>query len=532
MASQGIVCAITQKKGVNMCPIIILMYHGYIRNKKSLCRQLGVEDAGIREEVEKNLLIEGYKKWGKEVVNHIYGSFAFAIHDDVRNETVCARDPFGICSFYYWIGSSGELVYSIDVRDIIDNEGRSKEMNLKAFQYYTMLGYMAGEETLYKNIYKLMPGQILICKNNKIKKEKYFELHYAPEYNISEEEWVSRIDGTLDCILTEDRNNIDLTGCYSLLSGGVDSSYLLAKSGVNKAYTVGYDMKNYSESDDAKETARALGVQLEEDVISIEDYFESLYGYIKKMEFPTTDPSTPVFALGMKHLSKVSDWCYSGEGADEFFAGYHVYKRKEEWNSSGAPLYVGCDGVMGAEDARVFLGLDNTFSLEELVEDIYEDTKGMDALYMMLGVDSTVWLEGDILFGAGISARKNGVNLVLPFLDRRFFELSSRIPAELKLKDNCGKYIFRKTASKYLNTNIAYRKKVGFKNPVRQWIRDERYRDKVEDVLFGDNSKALYNQTMLQKAWFNYLNGSDTDFRIIYSSYMLLIWYENVFSRR
>ena len=82
MASQGIVCAITQKKGVNMCPIIILMYHGYIRNKKSLCRQLGVENAGIREEVEKNILIEGYKKWGKEVVNHIYGSFAFAIRNN------------------------------------------------------------------------------------------------------------------------------------------------------------------------------------------------------------------------------------------------------------------------------------------------------------------------------------------------------------------------------------------------------------------------------------------------------------------
>ena len=84
MALQGIACAITQGKGVDVYPTIVmrvLMYHGYIRNRNSLCRQLGVDNIGTREEIEKNILIEGYKKWGKEVVNHVFGSFAFAIHD-------------------------------------------------------------------------------------------------------------------------------------------------------------------------------------------------------------------------------------------------------------------------------------------------------------------------------------------------------------------------------------------------------------------------------------------------------------------
>ena len=125
-------------------------------------------------------------------------------------------------------------------------------------------------------------------------------------------------------------------------------------------------------------------------------------------------------------------------------------------------------------------------------------TQDAEPLSCMLAVDTALWLEGDILFGVGRSARASGIELLLPFSDRRMFALSAAIPASLKRKDGTAKYILRKAAEKRLPHEIAFRRKLGFSVPVRQWFREERFRPQIERALFGSVSGACFDQALFR----------------------------------
>ena len=148
----------------------------------------------------------------------------------------------------------------------------------------------------------------------------------------------------------------------------------------------------------------------------------------------------------------------------------------------------------------------------------------------MLAVDISLWLEGDILFSVGRSARANGIDLLLPFADRRMFELSAAIPAVLKRKGGTEKYILRKAAQTRIPQEIAFRPKVGFSVPARQWFREERFRPWIEQLLFGAVSRSFFNQEVLRKIWLSFLKGDELVWRIPYAVVIFVLWYETCFA--
>ena len=263
-------------------------------------------------------------------------------------------------------------------------------------------------------------------------------------------------------------------------------------------------------------------------IIHADDFFEAVPRFLRHLELPLADPSAPVFALGCEHAAETTGVCLSGEGADEFFAGYHVYRRFDELGAEDA-LYLGCDGIMEQKDALRLLGTDQAYPLETLVQEIRGKMRDADPLSRMLAVDITLWLEGDILFGTGRSARANGIDLLLPFTDRRMFELGASIPSGLKRKDGTAKYILRKAAKTRLSQETAFRRKIGFSVPVRQWFREERFRPGIEQVLTGSVSRAFFDQEILENYWSSYLDGNDRVWDILYAVYIFVLWYDNCF---
>ena len=175
------------------------------------------------------------------------------------------------------------------------------------------------------------------------------------------------------------------------------------------------------------------------------------------------------------------------------------------------------------------LGDEKAVPLEGLVAECSVQTQGAEPLSRMLAVDTALWLEGDILFGVGRSARASGIELLLPFSDRRMFALSAAIPASLKRKDGTAKYILRKAAEKRLPHEIAFRRKQGFSVPVQQWFREERFRPQIERALFGSVSGACFDQALLRDRWNSFLNGDDRDWTVLYMVYIFVLWYENCF---
>ena len=504
----------------------ISFYEGYIRNQKNLCEQLRLSAESSRNKTERKLLPAAYKRWGYNMVKHLEGSFAFAIWDEEKKELFCARDPFGIQTFYYHLTSEGEFLCSANVREIVETKGFQKAIDPQALQYYFMFGYPVGEKTLYKGVLKLLPGRTLIFREGQCKINRYFKPEFQPEIGVSEIDWEERIRQTLKTVLDEDRENFDFSRAQCFLSGGVDSSFLLAASGVKNAGNIRFDDKEMSEYAFAQETAAFLGADLHPITITAEEYFGAIPSFLRNVELPLSDPSAVAFAAGCKKTAARTTCCLSGEGADEFFASYHIYRKAEELSTI---KYFGCFGVIEEEKARRLLRNEKFFPAEMLAQEIYETEKIPDPLNRMLAVDIALWLEGDILLNAGRNTRANGIDLLLPFADRRMFELSAKIPPSLKLKDGCGKYIFRKAASSLLREKTAFRAKAGFPVPAKKWILTEPHKSEVEKTIFGEHADLFLNTDLLRRLWNAFCAGSAGLFQVIFTTYIFLKWYEQNF---
>ncbi|MBE6818040.1 MAG: asparagine synthetase B [Ruminococcaceae bacterium] len=504
----------------------ICFYEGYIRNQKQLCRQLGISGAASREETERQILLAAYNRWGYDIVRHFTGAFAFALWDEEKEEMLCARDPFGIQTFYYHLARNGALVCSGNIGDIAGHKGFQKEIDRQALQYYLMFGYPVGEKTLYKGVFKLLPGRTLLYRRGQCRIERYFTPVFESDAGVSEQEWVERIRQTLQSILEEDKGNFDFSGARCFLSGGVDSSYLLAASEIKNAGNISFGGEAASEYALAQETADYLGVNLEKINLCAKDFFEAISTFLKNVELPLADPSAVAFAAGCQRTVGQTTCCLSGEGADEFFAGYHIYRRAD---ALAEVPYCGCFGVLEETTACRLLKQNEGFPTKDLVKDI-EEQRITDNLNRMLATDIAMWLEGDILLNVGRNTRACGIDLLLPFADKRLFELSAQIPSALKLKDGCGKYIFRKAAQAVLPEEVAWRAKAGFPVPLKKWMAREPFRSQIEKTLCSETAVQFFDTRLLQKFWHNYLAGNEPLYQIIYTAYLFLRWYEEIFN--
>ena len=498
----------------------ICFYEGYLRNRLSLCRELGLPDPSG----ERAVLEAGFRRWGAGLPDHLYGAFAFVFRLPESGAFFAARDPLGLQPFFYYVTEDSALLFASDVNDLLRDRRVRRAVDPEALQHYMHFGYPVGEKTLWQGIRKLLPGRTLTFRDGEACISAYWKPAFHPDDSRSEEAWAADIDETLRLILSEDRENFDFRSAFSFLSGGVDSAYLLAHSGVRRAVGIGYPGEPVSELPLAAKVAQTLGADFSGVEVNPEVFFDAVPRVVRRLGLPLADASAVAFALGCEQAAQTGTVCFSGEGADEFFAGYRIYRRADELAQSGGPWHYGCAGVMEAEDAAPLLKQERIFPCESLVKELYADSEADEHLSRLLRIDCALWLEGDILFGVASSARAAGLRLLLPYADRRLFELSARIPSSLKRKDGVEKYILRRAAETRLPRETAFRPKVGFSVPVRGWLRREPFRSRAESILFGARSSRLFDQTLLRRYWSAFQDGNDAVWQISYAAYVLLVW--------
>ena len=161
--------------------IIVKTYRGHIRNWEELCERLGIDLTLSREEREHEILIKAYQTWGCEMADHMHGMFAFALWDEEEQKLFCLRDQFGTKPFYYYETEDGELLYGTMIRDIIDQPGFKKELNEEMLQLYLSLTYVAGENTFFRGLKKLLPGRYLIWQDGKLEIHRYWKPEFHPD---------------------------------------------------------------------------------------------------------------------------------------------------------------------------------------------------------------------------------------------------------------------------------------------------------------------------------------------------------------
>lgn len=500
----------------------IKYFSGYIRNFKSLCVELGIALPLSREEREKQILTKAYAKWGVKLTDHIYGMFAIALYDEENDKLFCIRDQVGQKQMFYAV-INGEFVCSGDINEIAATQGFEKKLNKRMLQQYLFYGYPIGCETFYEGVYKLMPGHYVEWDGKNAEVHRYFKPEFESDNSKSVDEWAKELEKVVEEILSEERGDTELPYKESFLSGGVDSSYLLAASDAVAANTVGYGESGYDESDLARKTAEILGKGFNVKMITPEEYFERIPTVIDKMGQPLGDASAVAFSIGCKAVKEHADVVYSGEGIDEFFGGYNAHKREipKEWT------YLTCSHIMSVEFINsLMLDFDESVKIEDPIASIWQEVQGQDELAKKLTVDISLWLEGDIYLNTDRTSTACGIELHTPFSDLRLFNAARKIPAEYKFMNAQNKYVFRKAASSKLPDEVAFRKKVGFPVPVRNWLQDERYNKPIEDKLFGESSKKFFDQQQLKKLWVSFIEGEDIYWNRVYAIYAFLLWYD------
>ena len=507
------------------------VYRGHIRNWENLCQELGLSKDLTREEREKQILLKGYEKWGYELPNHIYGMFALAIYDESKDELYCVRDQFGTKPFYYYVTESGKLLYGTMIRDFIDNPEFKKELNIDMLQIYMSLTYVAGKDTFFKGVEKLMPGHYMTFKDGKINDVRYFTPEFHADESKTLDEWADEIHTTVQNVFKEVKTDDETA--ESFLSGGVDSSYVFALSDATMSDSCGYEEERFDESPLARKTAELLGKENTTAIIQPEEFFDIVPYVMYNMEQPLGDASAIVFTLGCNATAKHTKLCYSGEGADEFFGGYNMYRNAERYGDELKNFYVGNTNIMKEDEKKKILKHYNPEVLPiNLVKDIYDETEGLDPLTKMSNVDIQIWLEGDIYLNVDKMSTAAGLEIRMPLTHRRVFDIASRMPARFKVNEEQNKVAFRTAAAKVLPDEIAFRKKLGFIVPIRIWMADDRYNQDVKAKFNSEYAAEFFDVDEIKKIFDEYVNGNSDLWRKVWTIYTFLVWYEEYFIKR
>ena len=511
--------------------IIIKEYRGHIRNWESLCAELGIDPSLTREKREEEILVKAYEKWGHDMADHIYGMFAFALWDEQKEELFALRDQFGTKPFYYYVTKEGNLLYGTMIRDIMKQPGFEKELNEEMLQIYLTLTYVGGENTFFKGLKKLMPGHYLVWKNQELTITRYWTPEFHPDNSKSLEDWAEEIHTTVQNIMPEVLAKDETAEAF--LSGGVDSSFVVAVSDVKMTDSCCYEEERFDESGLAKQTADLLRRENSRCLITPEMYFDIVPYVMYEMEQPLADASAIAFAIACRETAKHTEICYSGEGSDEFFGGYNMYRNAERYGDNLKTFYVGNTNIMKEDEKkRILKHYDEKVLPINLVKDIYEEIEGLDPLSKMSDIDIQIWLEGDIYLNVDKMSTAAGLEIRMPLTDRRVFDIASRMPSCYKVNAEQNKVAFRTAAAKVLPEEIAFRKKLGFIVPIRIWMADERYNQDVQAKFHSEMAAKFFNVEEIQKIFDEYVGGNSDNWRKVWTIYTFLVWYEEYFVKR
>ena len=447
-------------------------YAGLLRNHRELAGELGVDIAGCtRAQREEKLVVAAYEKWGVKMGGHLNGQFAIVLFDTDAKELFATRDPLGAELLFYYQTQDGRLLYGTEIKELFDQPGFVRAINRPMLQFYLGFTYVPGEETLFKGVYKLEPGGYLTFGANGLKLGRYWELAFEPDESKTLDQWADAISDAMDESMRDILDEGETPD--SFLSGGVDSSYLLAKGPAKTGFCVAYEDQKASEEKDARATAAYLGRGFEGITVSPEDFFDNVEEFLLAYEQPSADVAGLSLYCAAKKVAEKSSLCFSGEGADECFAGYNGYATARRRRLQPKAVYLGATYIMNeAEQRRYLRRYISGVSAKDFMRERCAAARGYDPLNWMLYAEMKSYFEGSILFNSTKITRGTGLDIRMPFCDLRIFDIALHMPVRFKASKEGNKIALRKAAERVLPHEVAYRRKLGFPVPVRNWLVD------------------------------------------------------------
>ena len=427
---------------------IVVTFNGEIYNYQEIKEELISKGHIFKTDADTEVLVHGYEEYGKDLLQKLRGMYAFAIWNRVDKELMIARDIFGIKPMFY-TQTDNDFVFASEIKAIMKFPNVKKEFNELALESYLSFQYSILDETFYKGIYRLPPAHYLIWKDGNITIQKYYEPEFNTDNSITFDEAVDKVNQVMENSISA--HKISDTEVGGFLSGGVDCSYIVARSNLDKTFSVGFDYPKCNEVPLAKTLSDYVGVKNKSKLISTKEFFDELPIIMNHVDEPLSDPSCIALYFLCKLASEQVKVVLSGEGSDELFGGYNIYKSplalkpmmkiprpvrrglakilnklplnfkgKNYLIRAGQDLeerYIGNAYIFHTDEVyKLLKSPKKVHTPQSITKPIYDKVKDKDDITKMQYIDINTWLWGDILNKADTMSMAHSLEVRVPFL--------------------------------------------------------------------------------------------------------------------
>jgi len=535
-----------------------IVFNGEIYNYQELSnelKQLGYQPKG---DSDTEILIYCYMEWGAACLEKLNGMFAFAIYDKSSNEIFLARDRVGIKPLYYTI-KNNHFVFASEIKTIIASGLYQPEVNEEGLWHCLSFSVAPRPMTAFKNVYALEEAHWMKINLNsqKITKEKYWNIPLGTQnLEMKEDEAIDLVESELKKAIKY-RLIADVE-VGTFMSGGIDSTTIsvIANNfhpGI-KAFTLGFeDVPDNDELKEAAETARMNKMSHLVEIVKPEDFHTNINDYVLGFEEPTFTLSPEYILSKLVNRNKIKV-VLTGNGGDELFGGYPVFKYLNIWEKIKTLKFVANlipNGINPKVDMlkNMFLSqtIDEYYTSFYLFMQEYEkkqlfikeynfdstsifrktwgsDNKGFaDNIEALNYYSLRFYISTHLLYRGDQFTMMNSIEARYPMLDHNFIETAFKIPSKFKIKNNLQKYILRKVAQKYIASSSINMKKKGFSIPVEKWINNE-LRDLVNSSIENLKKRGLFHEKKIDAICKKYKSRNQ---KKVWQLVMLELWFHN-----
>jgi asparagine synthase (glutamine-hydrolysing) len=533
--------------------------YNYLELRERLARDFG---ATFETEGDGEAVVAGYHYLGEDVVRELRGMFAFLIWDAQERVMFGARDWFGIKPLYTYTDERGAF-FASEKKSLLDvaPPAAVDDVDGTALQHYLTLQYVPEPASMHTRIRRIESGTCFTLRpGEQVKPRRYFHPDFAIKAVPQPDKLYREIAEVLEDSV-EKHMRADVT-VGAFLSGGIDSTAIaaLAKRHNPKllTFTTGFEREGYSEIDVAAESAAAIGVEHITKVVSAEEMMQTLPLIVWYLDDPVADPAlVPLYFIARearKHVKVV----LSGEGADELFGGYTIYRepislrafervpggvrrglgklstmlpegrRGKDFLRRGSidieERYYGNARIFRPDEMSLYRGYDESVSYMDVTKALYDATQHLDGSTRMQYVDLFTWLRGDILVKADKMTMANSLELRVPFLDIDVFGVASGIPTDQKLTKETTKYALRRALADIVPAHVLERPKLGFPVPIRHWLKDVMY-DWARAIITESQTEHLIDHAAALRLLDEHRTGRHDYSRKIWTLLVFMIWH-------
>ena len=560
---------------------IWIVFNGEIFNFPELRKGLEKRGHQFKTQTDTECILHLYEESGVDCIQHLRGQFAFAIWDKNIERLFIGRDRMGQKPVYYAV-RNGELYFGSELSCLLAGFNQRPEIDLQAIDNYLSLQYIPEPWTPYQGVFKLPAAHRMVWEKGQLQVESYWDLNYNTKIAGAEEDLIGELRHRVrEAVQIRMISDVPL-GAH--LSGGIDSSIVVAmmaesSSSPVKTFTIGFEEESFSEIAYARAVAQRYETDHHEFILTYGDIPATIEKLLEHFGEPFADPSLlPLYYLSRLTRQHVTV-ALNGDGGDEAFAGYQRYwldplanrylklphmitHKAVPWLVNFLPdrsnLPVGASLVNGMKRLRQVSVTDQRASIlrwgsyfspeaksrlwrdeiqdplnlrnaEQLLIDRFNQAPARSFMERTLYTDIKTYLPGDLLIKADRMTMANSLEGRSPFLDHEVASWAARLPENLKVRGNTGKYLLRKAFKDYLPENIQKRGKQGFGIPISAWLRKE-LAAWSHDILLDIDSpiRSWFNPSALQTLLNEHLQGRVDHGKRIWALTLLGLWVKNI----